>query len=134
MKKQLEKVKMEVLFQISKITTAITLFMFSANTALAANAANAGTTANVGKSSTTAEALSDEAVNNTLKRATVWGQGILVTLVGLCLLIFVAYPLITGGDEGNQKAKKGAKGIAIGFLIGEFALNIGLTAYNFIKG
>ena len=131
MKKQLEKVKMEVLFQISKITTAITLFMFSANTALAANA---GTTANVGKSSTTAEALSDEAVNNTLKRATVWGQGILVTLVGLCLLIFVAYPLITGGDEGNQKAKKGAKGIAIGFLIGEFALNIGLTAYNFIKG
>lgn len=125
MKKQLEKGKMEVLFQISKITTAITLFMFSANTALAANA---------GKSSTTAEALSDEAVNNTLKRATVWGQGILVTLVGLCLLIFVAYPLITGGDEGNQKAKKGAKGIAIGFLIGEFALNIGLTAYNFIKG
>lgn len=131
MKKQLEKVKMEVLFQISKITTAITLFMFSANTALAANA---GTTANVGKSSTTAEALSDTDVNNTLKRATVWGQGILVTLVGLCLLIFVAYPLITGGDEGNQKAKKGAKGIAIGFLIGEFALNIGLTAYNFIKG
>lgn len=131
MKKKLEKVKMEVLFQISKITTAITLFMFSANTALAANA---GTTANVGKSSTTAEALSDTDVNNTLKRATVWGQGILVTLVGLCLLIFVAYPLITGGDEGNQKAKKGAKGIAIGFLIGEFALNIGLTAYNFIKG
>lgn len=134
MKKQLEKVKMEVLFQISKITTAITLFMFSANTALATNPANAGTTANVGKSSTTAEALSDEAVSKTLNRATKWGQGILVALVCLALLGFVGYPLITGGDEGSQKAKKNLKNIAIGFGIGEFALQLGLTLYNFING
>lgn len=51
-------------------------------------------------------------------------QAVVGGIFAICLVVFIGLPLIAGGDEGRQKAKKAAPGMVIGLIICVGAITI----------
>ena len=71
-----------------------------------------------------AVATAEDNFNTTIKNFITAGQLIVVAIFAVCLLIFVGFPLIAGGDEGKQKAKKNALAMVIGLIVVVGAVSI----------
>lgn len=71
-----------------------------------------------------AAATAEDNFNKTMKNFITSFQLIVLAIFAICLIIFVGLPLITGGDEGKQKAKKNAPAMVIGLIITVGAVTI----------
>lgn len=86
--------------------------------------------ANVVLGATTTKITASE-VSTKIENATKFGQGIVLSVAAVALLVFVGYPAMTGGEEGSTKAKKNTKNIFIGVGVAELAILLANTVGGF---
>lgn len=78
-----------------------------------------------------AEELDAKTVSGYFDKITVYGQVLMCGVALVCALIFCAYPGVTGGEEGQQKAKKNGKNILLWFIVAELIFNVAKTLLGF---